>query len=227
MRASARGLPRPRCARRPARRVAGSRARARAASIARLQIVFEGKSGFGRVFHRRGVEAEGLAARALDVPDGCPCLFHQLRRTDRIVRAETDADADRQMQRPAARGDDGLRERVEQRAREIGRGGRARQILAHDDELVAAQARKRIAGLELRLQPAGNRAHHGVSGLQAQHFVDSMESVDIERGDRHAAAGAHRRAPARARGASRAAAGSPGPSARPCGRGGRAGPRSA
>lgn len=76
--------------------------------------------------------------------------------------------------------------RYRQQAREQGRGGfNIGQVDEDGEELVAADARQRIAFTQHLLHVAGQRDQQLVAGFVAILVVDRLETIQIQKSDRH------------------------------------------
>ena len=93
---------------------------------------------------------------------------------------ERDPDARRRDDHAAVRERDGLRERPREALRNHAGVGLAAESFAHDDELVAAEARHRVRGLERRFDSARDLDEQLVPGVVAEAVVDDLEPIDVE-----------------------------------------------
>ena len=75
-------------------------------------------------------------------------------------------------------------------AAELARLGLAREAVGHHDELVAAQARHRIARARGAAQACGDLAQQGVADIVAEAVVHRLERVEVEHVGREQALGA-------------------------------------
>ena len=75
----------------------------------------------------------------------------------------------------------------------------AAQVLAQQHELVAAEARRRVARPQHAAQPLGDRQQELVAGRVARAVVDDLEVVEVEEEHRHERLRARRPGPARGR----------------------------
>ena len=72
-------------------------------------------------------------------------------------------------------------------------GLRRVDVLAEDRELVAAEARDRVAGAQLAVQARADRAQQLVAGVVAERVVDDLQVVEVQEQQRDPAAVARAR----------------------------------
>ncbi len=68
------------------------------------------------------------------------------------------------------------------------------EVLAHDDELVAAEPRDRVVATDRGGEPSAHRDEQLVAGVVAEAVVDDLEAVEVEEEHRHHAPPSPRRA---------------------------------
>jgi hypothetical protein len=81
-----------------------------------------------------------------------------------------------------------LRQRLEQALRDGDRVVRAADVLADEDELVAAEAGGHLVAADGRAQALGDRQQEAVAGVVAEAVVDDLEAVEVDEQDGDAAA---------------------------------------
>ncbi|HEY2929779.1 MAG TPA: hypothetical protein VGJ65_23245 [Albitalea sp.] len=108
-----------------------------------------------------------------------------------VAGVQADAQAAAHMQLVGA-DDEGLAQRVEQLLGDRDRGGAPVQRGQADDKLVAALARRGVAGAQAAAQPRRGGLEDLVTGLVAERVVDVLEMVEVEEHHRHLHAAALR-----------------------------------
>jgi AraC-like DNA-binding protein len=133
----------------------------------------------------RGEEREVVATALLRVVHRGIGVAHQRGRV--VAVARRDADADRHAEPVLVVRDlERLRDRVDHLARERGQRVGIVAVLDEDHELVAADARERMAAAAAYDEPRRDAAQQRVAGVVAGRIVDFLEAVQIDEQDRDA-----------------------------------------
>ncbi len=143
-------------------------------------IVFERLPVRALRAHDRREQLDAVAARLLGVGERELRVGEQVAALDvelRIVDGGADRDGQRDLalaeaDRGGERRAQGVEPLGEIRARQVGEDDHA--------ELVAAEARQRVAGLQVAREPAGDREQRRIAHRQAVGIVDPLEIVDVD-----------------------------------------------
>lgn len=134
--------------------------------------------------HARREEAEVVAAGGLGVVHGRVGVANQQLGGVAVGGKQADADAGRRVERMLADAID-LGQGTPKLAGDAGDRHRIADIGQHDQELVAAEPRRDVAGADAAGQSPGHFHQQAIADMMTERVVDVLEAVEIDQQDGH------------------------------------------